>query len=176
MPISGQIGIADNLAHLRFNRTQRPFVAGLGGQDGDDLKRVGIDDDDLIANQEIQVTLPRRFNLNDCLRQRLQIDETQAVTWDSLADANVEISTRRSRRIVLSQDHFPDSASLFAGKRDRRARNSCRGALAPLGLHILAFAVRLPDSVAKVPFRALSDVTPALAFRARLTHPRLRLG
>lgn len=27
--------------------------AALGGQDGDDLKRVGIDDDNLIADQEV---------------------------------------------------------------------------------------------------------------------------
>jgi hypothetical protein len=33
------------------------------------------------------MTLPHRFDLNDCLWQRLQIDETESVTRDSLADA-----------------------------------------------------------------------------------------
>jgi hypothetical protein len=172
-----EISIADIVAALgSIEPNGRFYARALGGQDRDDLERAGIHDDDLIADQEVKVTLPRRFDLNDCLRQGLQIDETEPVARDSLAYVNIEVGTRCSGSVALPQERFPDSASLFARKDNRRAGRSSRSrcALASLGVQILA--ARLQGSVATAPFSALSDATPAFAFPARLTQPRLRLG
>jgi hypothetical protein len=51
-----------------FQKARQKFLepsATLGRQDGYDLERVGIDNDDLIADQEVQITLPLRLDVDN---------------------------------------------------------------------------------------------------------------
>jgi hypothetical protein len=94
----------------------------LGRNDCYDLERAGFDDNDLIADQEVIVTAPPRFDCNHRLRQRKRSD-AKAIARDSGADCQVHVYIILSdpRSIAFAEHSCPNPRALLLRQLRRRA-------------------------------------------------------
>ena len=86
-------GFRDNKRPRRVPPRPATFAKLLRFDDGDDLVRPRIDDQDLIADVDVIVTAPFRIDIDDFNRQRIEVDGRR--NWGSHRHRNVEMHRRR---------------------------------------------------------------------------------
>src|SRR2546423_1362221 len=105
------------------------------GDDGDDLERAGLDDDDLVVDDEIEEATPRRMHFHDRGGHRHQMHRARHHD----ADADIEVHIRHPVHVAAFEDGLTDARALL-GIEGRRAGARGAGALtlARPGLAVLA--------------------------------------
>src|SRR6202035_1264370 len=100
----------------------RRFSPGetLRRQDGDDLQRVRIDDQELIADQDIFEATVFRNDGHDLWRQHRDVNGP----GNGHSDADVEVRMVDTRDVAIADDDAPDLGPLVLRELDRSAASA----------------------------------------------------
>src|SRR5207248_9065652 len=89
----------------------------LDNEDGDDLQRPRIDNDDLVVHDEVAVAAPRRVDPHERLGHRHEMNAAR--DYRANADVEVDRAPRNLRRAARLQDRRTDLGLLLGGQRHR---------------------------------------------------------